>query len=199
MKITDITTPTIDLHWQGPLSMKPGQVSLGFDDPTFGQDGIYIYSQTHPKGVGIYVGKSDNIRRRIFEHITSFSGGKYWLRDECGEWVYNPQNGMVPKGEQNRTQPKRADDDLPHLIQHNLNILSFIWAAVDADKVSDIEASLIARGMSLHMTAAGFICENGRAESGAPVTIKNDLSAVAHHGLNPALEELLRPAIYPAS
>lgn len=151
------------LQWRGPISLVDGAASYSLGDPKFHSSGVYIYSQIHTESVGIYVGKSDNVRRRIFEHIAGFAGGTYWLRDEHGEWVYDPQDGMTDKGRNDRTREKRSAGDLPQLIQHNLNILSFIWAAVPLEQVNAVEAYLIAQACGLaHEKQDSFICENGQ-------------------------------------
>jgi hypothetical protein len=67
---------TIDLAWTGPFRIQDAE----FAPPVYA--GLYLWVVGSPGNRTVsYVGQTDNIRRRMYEHVTSLLGGAYRLYD----------------------------------------------------------------------------------------------------------------------
>lgn len=72
-----MVTATIPFQWTGHVLRVPrGKIDEGLKEPEASQPGIYILSGTSEEGPNFYVGETDEIRKRIKQHIQE--GKKDW-------------------------------------------------------------------------------------------------------------------------
>jgi hypothetical protein len=67
----------VKLKWYGPYSLKTADGRKEFRPPTVA--GVYLWCVGHPDFRICYVGKSGNLKDRLYGHITATLGGAYWL------------------------------------------------------------------------------------------------------------------------
>lgn len=75
-----MVTATIPFQWTGHVLRVPrGKIDEGLKEPEANQPGIYILSGNSTEGPNLYVGETDEIRKRIKQHIQE--GKKDWWDD----------------------------------------------------------------------------------------------------------------------
>lgn len=75
-----MVTATIPFQWTGHVLRVPrGQIKKGLNEPETAQPGVYILCGNSEDGPNFYVGETDEIRKRIKQHIQE--GKKDWWDD----------------------------------------------------------------------------------------------------------------------
>ena len=127
----------LELHWEGPII--PGEIEQGCDPDWLKSSAIYLCETTYDSLSVIYVGQTNDFLSRLRSHLVSTISLTYWLRDESGDWVYEPGDGYHYLSQM---EPSRLEW-LQSLARDTIKRQKWYFAPVELDALRAVEGLLI--------------------------------------------------------
>ena len=159
----------INLSWQGPYGLATPELRERFAPPS--QPGVYLWTVGQQSNYHVsYIGKANDLKERMYQHVTAMLGGAYHLYDEA-----HMVRGEPPKS---RYQPGLANflkdfDTMTGLAHLNLASYRFFWAVLEQNTrvLEAVESALITDALR-----SGEHIQNGKVSRGPSKSKKVHIS-----------------------
>ena len=136
--------PHYELYWQGPFEIDPKKPD-SFTPPSASGVYLWVAGKRGNRAVS-YVGQTENLTERFYQHFASQLGGEYYLYDtKTIEDGLKLTNVYTPGSESFFTNFLPEWQRYTSLAMGNLTAYEFYWAEVKGDKLlrERIESALI--------------------------------------------------------